>query len=223
LATPFFFALFLSPVFSVLLDILIICGVPFTTSSLMAARLLLEQSALYYVIFRLIGARHSPFFRGTDWIRASWRRPWLVPVLGGYTASLALFNLVEPINQALFPFLAYAPEGPVAKLANPLDKSAASLALASIVPCVGAPLFEEVQSRAFLLQAMTAVVPLRLALLFSGVLFGVQHMQLGLALPLSLTGWFWGVMYIHSGNLFVPMAIHALWNLRIFVGSYLGL
>ena len=41
----------------------------------------------------------------------------------------------------------------MAKLANPADKSAMALVLAAITPCVGAPLYEELQSRAFLLQA----------------------------------------------------------------------
>ena len=61
------------------------------------------------------------------------------------------------------------------------------------------------------------------ALLVSGVLFGAQHFQIGLLLPLSVTGFFWGVLYVYSGNLLVPILIHALWNARIFLGSYLGL
>ena len=70
---------------------------------------------------------------------------------------------------------------------------------------------------------MTAAMPLRAALVASGVLFGAQHFQLGLLLPLSVTGFFWGVLYVYSGNLLVPILIHALWNARIFLGSYLGL
>ena len=76
----------------------------------------------------------------------------------------------------------------VARLANPPDKSPASLLLASVTPCVGAPIFEELQSRAFILQALTALVPLRAALVLSGFLFGAQHLQIGLVLPLSVTG-----------------------------------
>ena len=68
-----------------------------------------------------------------------------------------------------------------------------------------------------------AVPPLRGALVASGVLFGAQHLQAGLVLPLSVTGLFWGILYVSSGNLFVPIAVHALWNARIFLGSYLGL
>jgi len=223
LAAPFAFSVLLGPLLEALPYALILLGVPLTEAAMPAARLLLEQSMLYVALLRLIGARHAPFFRGESWVRVRWRAPWLAPVLGGYAASLALFNLVEPINQALLPHLAYAAEGPVARLANPTDGSAATLLLSAITPCVGAPLYEELQSRAFLLQAMTAALPLRGALVASGVLFGAQHMQLGLLLPLSVTGFFWGVLYVHSGNLLVPMLIHALWNARIFLGSYLGL
>ena len=117
---------------------------------------------------------------------------------------------------------------------------------------------------------MTAVLPLRGALVASGLLFGAQHMQVlpcvraclcaclcaymhvhvmvnaislthayicprlyiclcvctvqvGLLLPLSVTGFVWGVLYVGSGNLLVPILIHALWNTRVFLGSYLGL
>ena len=90
-------------------------------------------------------------------------------------------------------------------------------------PCVSAPLFEELQSRAFLLQALTAAMPLSRALAVQGVLFGAQHQQIGLQLPLTVTGYFWGVLYVNSGNLLVPILVHALWNARIFLGSYLGL
>ena len=71
----------------------------------------------------------------------------------------------------------------------------------------GAPLFEEPQSRAFILR-LTALLPLRNALLVQGLLFGAQHLQLGL--PLSVTGFIWGVLYVNSGNLLVPVLICTL-------------
>ena len=51
----------------------------------------------------------------------------------------------------------------------------------------------------------------------------VCAVQVGLLLPLSVTGFVWGVLYVGSGNLLVPILIHALWNTRVFLGSYLGL
>ena len=68
-------------------------------------------------------------------------------------------------HQALLPHLAFAAEGPVAKLANPADKSAMALVIAAITPCVGAPLYEELQSRAFLLQVPSLVIaPMRIGI-----------------------------------------------------------
>ena len=212
----------IGPVVDVLLDALVVFGVPLNPARLLSSRLIFEQLSLYLILGKLVSVRHPTFF-SREWVRFRTRGPWLLPVLGGYTASLALFNLVEPINQLLLPHLAYGPEGVVAKLANPSDRSAATLLLSSIAPCIGAPLFEELQSRAFILQALTAAVPLSLALLISGILFGAQHLQIGLLLPLSVTGYIWGVLYVNSNNLLVPMLIHALWNARIFLGSYLGL
>ena len=85
-----------------------------------------------------------------------------------------------PSVEQLLPRLAYQPEGIVAKLANPTDRSVGSLLLASVAPCIGAPLFEELQSRAFILQALTAVLPLRNALLAQGKL--KHHATLAFAL-----------------------------------------
>lgn len=125
--------------------------------------------------------------------------------------------------QAALPFLDYLPEGLVAKLANPPDGKLSTLALGALTPCVGAPIFEETHSRAFVLQALTSVAPLRLALPCAGLLFGAQHLQAGLVLPLAVCGYFWGVLYAFSGNLLVPVLVHAMWNARVFLGSLLAL
>jgi membrane protease YdiL (CAAX protease family) len=222
LGLPIAFSYFLSPLVEVLVSLLVIVGLPLNKTRVMSMRLILEQALLNLGLFQMVRARHPGFFT-RKWVRWSLRGPWLAPVLGGYTASLALFNLVEPLNQALLPGQAYLPEGVVAQLANPSDRSLGSLLLASIAPCIGAPLFEELQSRAFILQALTSAMPIGGALLLSGFLFGAQHMQIGLVLPLSVTGFFWAVLYVNSRNLLVPILIHALWNARIFLGSYLGL
>ena len=150
------------PVVEGLIYGLVALGVPLSHDSMLSMRLLFEQTMLYAIMVKLMAARHE-FFSGRRWVRWSLRGAWLAPVLGGYAASVALFNLVEPFNQALLSHLAYAPEGMVAKLANPADGRASSLVVASLVPCVGAPLFEELQSRAFILQVATRAVSPRAA------------------------------------------------------------
>lgn len=47
-------------------------------------------------------------------------------------------------------------------------------------------------------------------------------MSLSGMLPLGTLGYLWAVIYIMSGNLMVPMVIHAMWNSRVFLGSLLG-
>lgn len=232
LLLPLFFS-FAAPLYDLLLFALAAAGLPLTKSSMLGARLLVEQATVYVVLFHFMASRHgssdgsaggAPFFgRGSRWVRWDVRRPWLIPVLGGYAVSVALFNLVEPFNQAALPFLDYLPEGLVAKLANPPDGKLSTLALGALTPCVGAPIFEETHSRAFVLQALTSVAPLRLALPCAGLLFGAQHLQAGLVLPLAVCGYFWGVLYAFSGNLLVPVLVHAMWNARVFLGSLLAL
>ena len=89
---------------------------------MMSVRLIVEQSVLYLLLGWVVKLRHPTFF-SKEWVRLKWKGPWLAPALGGYCASLALFNLVEPLNQYLLPKLGYCPEGIVAALANPADRS----------------------------------------------------------------------------------------------------
>jgi membrane protease YdiL (CAAX protease family) len=48
-------------------------------------------------------------------------------------------------------------------------------------------------------------------------------MSLSGMIPLTTLGFLWAVLYILSGNLLVPIAIHAMWNSRVFLGSFLGI
>ena len=113
MAAPFGF-MYLAPLFNAVLYSLVLVGVPLTKAAMPGARLLIEQSTLYTCLLRMVASRHGPRFfgKGSAWVRMRLRGPWLWSVLGGYAASLAMFNLVEPINQALLPHLAFAAEGP---------------------------------------------------------------------------------------------------------------
>lgn len=41
--------------------------------------------------------------------------------------------------------------------------------------------------------------------------------------PLTVLGLVWSLLYLYSGNLMVNVLIHAMWNSRVFLGSFLGL
>ena len=93
---------------------------------------------------------------------------------------------------------------------------------AQVGPCVTGPFFEEVLYRGFLLPALCrAGVPLRLALPLHACLFALHHMSLRGLLPLASLGLLWGALYVRSASLLVPIAVHAMWNSRIFLTALL--
>ena len=81
---------------------------------------------------------------------------------------------------------------------------------------------KQVLYRGFLLPALAAALPLRLAVPCSAAVFAAHHGSPELTLPLFGLGAAWAGLYLASGNLAVPVAVHALWNARVFIGSLLG-
>ena len=57
----------------------------------------------------------------------------------------------------------------------------------------------------------------------SALIFAAHHAQGDALLPLSTLGLTWALLYLLSGNLFVVMVVHAMWNSRIFLTSLLAL
>jgi membrane protease YdiL (CAAX protease family) len=57
----------------------------------------------------------------------------------------------------------------------------------------------------------------------SAVIFAAHHMSMSGMIPLTTLGYLWAVLYLLSGNLLVPILIHAMWNSRVFLGSLLGI
>jgi membrane protease YdiL (CAAX protease family) len=84
--------------------------------------------------------------------------------------------------------------------------------------------WEEVLYRGFLLRALERLCGRAdVATVASSLLFAAHHLSLTAALPLAALGATWSYLYLASGNLLVPVAIHALWNARVFAGTVLGL
>lgn len=202
-------------------------GAPLTESRHRAVQVLAGHLAWVVMAVRVLGDRLRPFFpppfgRG-EWITLRWRTLWLPSVLGGYFVSLLAYNSVAHVSAALLPTPELAPESVVSRLISPEGGDVVALGIGSIGPCLTAPVFEEVLYRGFLLPALLRFVPLRVALPLQAALFGAHHHSLKGLLPLSALGLLWGILYVSSGNLLVPILIHALWNSRIFLSSYLGL
>jgi membrane protease YdiL (CAAX protease family) len=65
------------------------------------------------------------------------------------------------------------------------------------------------------------------ALLFNfvglAVISTVHHAQFAGLLPLTALGATWTAIYLLSGNLVATIALHMMWNSRVFLGSMLSL
>lgn len=150
---------------------------------------------------------------------------WLWWVAGGYYISTWLFNIADLLNVLLLPkgIMEAAPESVVSQLVNPEHNDWLASAVGYIAPCVTAPVWEEVLYRGFLLPALQPIVGFWGAVFIQGIVFSAHHMSATAAIPLTVLGWLWAILYVKSGNLWTPIAIHALWNSRIFLSSWLGL
>ena len=185
--------------------------------------------------------------KATAWYRFKWKTDWLWWVAGGYCASALIFNVADGLNHFLVPPTLFDDDTLVTKMVNPDEgRGVASILVGGVAPCVTAPCvgraelskltarlldgvfahrwWEEVLYRGFLLRALERLVGRAdVAAVVSSLLFAAHHLSLTAALPLAALGATWSYLYLASGNLLVPVAIHALWNARVFAGTVLGL
>lgn len=163
----------------------------------------------------------SPFV----WFKSTRRTKWLWWVIGGYFVSGWLFNVSDLANQFILPesVLEESQESVVSQLVNPEHNDLLSVLVGAIAPCVTAPWWEEVLYRGFALPALTQLLGYRWAVFVQGIIFSAHHMSLSAALPLAVLGWTWAMLYTLSGNLWVVVAVHSLWNSRVFLGNWMGL
>ena len=159
------------------------------------------------------------------WFSNKWNSNWLWWTIGGYFISSWFFNIADFLNQLILPAHVFelAGEGVVSQLINPENNDFAASLVGYIAPCITAPWWEEVLYRGFLLPALTLQMKFWPAVFVSGVVFSVHHVSTTGAIPLAILGWTWAAIYAKSGNLLVTILIHAMWNSRVFLGSWLGL
>lgn len=88
--------------------------------------------------------------------------------------------------------------------------------------CITAGICEETLFRGFLLHYLHVFpfsLNLTLALLLSAIIFGLQHLYQGAAGAAStvVIGFFFGLLFLLTGNLLLPMLFHAVMDLRILL------
>ena len=153
---------------------------------------------------------------------------WLWWTVGGYFVSSWLFNIADSVNQFVLPAqvlkAAAESESVVTQLVQPEYNDFAALLTGYLAPCVSAPVWEEVLYRGFLLPGLHAVThSWTAAALVQAAVFSAHHMSVTGALPLAVLAWTWALLYTRSRNLLTVVVVHAMWNSRVFVGSWLGL
>jgi membrane protease YdiL (CAAX protease family) len=161
-----------------------------------------------------------------SWFRSQWKAKWLWWAIGGYFVSSWLFNVADLVNQWALPaqVLLEAQESVVSQLVNPEHNDVIASVVGYIAPCLTAPVWEEVLYRGFALAGLTVWTGrFHVAAVIQAVIFSAHHMSVTAALPLFVLGWTWAMLYKESRNLFTVIFVHALWNSRVFLGSWLGL
>jgi membrane protease YdiL (CAAX protease family) len=166
--------------------------------------------------------------RSNHWFRFDINNShWWLWVVGGYFVSSWLFNVADWANNYILPaqVLQLGSESSVvSQLVAPENNDRAASIIGYIAPCITAPVWEEVLYRGFLLAGLTQWTNnFQVAAILQAIVFSAHHMSMAAGLPLAVLGWTWAVLYRLSGNLWTVCLVHALWNSRVFLGSWLGL
>ena len=144
-----------------------------------------------------------------DWFRCQWRGTWPLWGLGGYLIALPSVVLVSLLNQQIWggqggsnPLLSFALEA----------QDPFVLVIFFFTAAIAAPLYEEIMFRGFLLPSLTRYVPVWGAIVISGLIFAIAHLNLSEVLPLLVLGIILGIVYTRSRNLLASILLHSLWN-----------
>jgi len=132
---------------------------------------------------------------------------WTIP---GVALAMALVRAADYLNLVLL----QRPPDTQNVVQLVIDEgSPALMLLIGLGAVVLAPLAEEIVFRAFLFRNLRDSIGKNLALLASGFAFAAVHFEPTLLLPLTALGVALALLYEWSGSLYVPIAVHALWNL----------
>lgn len=153
-----------------------------------------------------------------QWLSFSRQSRWWVWSLGAYFVALPLVLLTSLFSQQL---LNNQGGG------NPLldvilaSRDYYSFGILWVMVAVLAPIFEETLFRGFLLPSLLPKMRPFPAMLTSGGLFAVAHLNAADLLPLAVLGTILGYVYWRSGNLLASILLHGIWNSGSFIGLLL--
>ncbi|MDJ0557118.1 MAG: CPBP family glutamic-type intramembrane protease [Microcoleaceae cyanobacterium MO_207.B10] len=152
------------------------------------------------------------------WFKFDLLGGWILWGLGGYFIALPMVILVSLINQQLWQ--GQGGSNPILPIAL-RGQDGLALALFFVTASIAAPVFEEIMFRGFLLPSLTKYMPIWGAIVASGFLFALAHLNISEVLPLAVLGIILGVVYTRSRNLLSSMFLHSLWNSGTLLSLYI--
>jgi membrane protease YdiL (CAAX protease family) len=169
---------------------------------------------------------------GLDWLGIG-RRGGLLSAMAAGAGMLLLqpllYSIVE-LQTLLLPLLGEVGRSIIQEQAR-LDLLIAKLAggsspaafLWSVLVLVLTPAFcEELFFRGYVQKSIELNLSPQKAVLFTGLVFALFHMEWFNIVPLTLLGWYIGYIYVKSDNLLVPVAAHGVNNLAALVFLKVG-
>jgi membrane protease YdiL (CAAX protease family) len=159
---------------------------------------------------------------GSDWMTFSNGRAWLWWVMLGYSMSISGFRIFDCISQYIATTLTPKSLQEFTNVCENVQikyESVLELFLSAIVPCLLAPLWEELFYRGLIFPWLSFISPLPLATICSAIIFAVHHARVDALLAFFGLGLIWSMFYLLSGSIIVPVIIHYMWNFRVFINS----
>ena len=90
-----------------------------------------------------------------------------------------------------------------------------------IVACLIAPVAEEILFRGIIFTSFRRYTPIFLAVIISGVIFGIYHGNIVQGIYAFIFGCLAALSYEYYGHFAAPVAVHVLQNLVAYLGTYL--
>ncbi len=129
----------------------------------------------------------------------------LLGALAMYAVTIGLANIEYAITHA-------KPEETAIALFSSTHDTGLLVAF-TVLAAVAAPFMEELVYRGFLFNALLRYMPMWVAAVLSGLLFGISHGSLSAFLPLAGSGIVLAYVYYRTGSLVAAMITHATFNL----------
>jgi CAAX protease family protein len=136
-------------------------------------------------------------------------RPTLV---AGVLGAIAMYAATIGVAAVQYMFTHQKPQETAVTLFTSTH-DATLMAAFTFLAVVAAPFMEEFIFRGFLFNALLRYMPVWLAAVLSGLLFGISHASPSAFLPLAASGVVLAYVYVRSGSLTASMLTHALFNL----------